>query len=96
MSKSKQSAKRISWAWEDTKPGWKGKEGKIILFSDMTDSQLSKYYKLAQHKELVYMNKLSVFLDKKSEIEEEAERRKIHLASLDTTLHSKKRALSSS
>jgi hypothetical protein len=91
MSKSKLSTERVEWAWKDTENGWKAKDGKVIPFSEMTDSQLNKYYKLAQHKEVVYLNKMSVFLDKKSEIEEEAERRKIRLKSLDTALHSKQR-----
>lgn len=89
-SSNSTDAKRFQWA--QTKSGWKDKSGKIIPFTEMTESQLNKFHKLAQHKELMYLNKSYVFSDKCTEMEEEAEKRGITLNSIDTEFHSKRKA----
>jgi hypothetical protein len=73
--------------WAAPEKGWRMKDGKLIPFNELTDAQLNKYFKLSQHKEMVYANKSYVFADKASEIEEEAEKRGIKLKSLDTEYH---------
>ena len=85
---TKQDAEAFQWA--EPAKGWKGKNGKIIPFEEMTDAQLNKFYRLSQHKELVYANKSYVFADKAKEIEAIAKKREVDLKSLDTEYHSNK------
>ena len=76
--------------WSAAENGWKDKSGKIIPFKEMSDSQLRKTFRLAQHKELTYLNKYMVFCDKVSEMAEEAERRGIAIKAIDTDHHRNK------
>lgn len=90
---TEKSKERFTWCEPDE--GWKGKDGKTMSFTEMTESQLNKYYKLSQHKEMVYANKSSVFYDKQREIEKEAKKRRIDLKSLSTEYHTNSKALKS-
>ena len=87
----KSEGKRFTWC--ETEAGWKGKEGKVIPFANMSEAQLNKYLKLSQHKEMVYSNKSYVFADKIREIEAEAKRRGFNLKSLDAEYHTNNEAL---
>jgi len=84
-----EKSKSEHFQWAETQHGWKDKNGKIIPFAELTDAQLHKYYKLAQHKELMYLNKSYVFADKRSEMKAEAKRRGIALKSINSDFHSK-------
>ena len=83
-------SKKARFQWSEAENGWKDKRGKIIPFAEMSESQLKKTFKLACHKELVYLNKYNVFLDKQAEMIEEANKRGIELKVLDTLHHRKK------
>ncbi len=85
MTKPNEESKGFQWA--EPAKGWKGKSGKIIPFEEMDEAQLNKYYRLSQHKELVYANKSYVFADKANEIEEMAKKRGLSLTHLDTEFH---------
>ena len=91
MKSSNSEPKRFEWSKAES--GWKDKSGKIIPFSEMTEAQLSKIYKLAQSKELMYLNKSYVFSDKRDEIEKEAENRGIKLKMLKTSFHQNEKVL---
>ncbi len=93
MKSSNSQTKRFQWA--ETKSGWMDKSGKIIPFTEMTEAQLNKFHKLAQHKELMYLNKSYVFTDKCNEIEAEADKRGLSLKSLDTDYHKKREVFKS-
>ncbi len=85
--------KRFTWC--EPEAGWKGKEGKITSFQEMSEAQLNKYYKLSQHKEMVYSNKSYVFADKAKEIEAEAKSRGFSLKGLNAEYHTNGKALRS-
>ena len=81
--------------WAKAEKGWRTKDGRIIPLSELSEAELNKYYKLASHKELVYMNKSYLFADKRSEMESEAQRRGIELKRLDTDFHNNELVLKS-
>lgn len=91
MKSSNSDTKHFEWS--KAKSGWKDKSGKIVPFGEMTDAQLSKIYKLAQFKELMYLNKSYVFADKREEMEKEAEKRGIELKMLNTDYHQNEKVL---
>ena len=90
------SESKPQFEWAEAEKGWRDKSGKLIPFNKLTDAQLNKYYKLASHKELMYLNKSYLFSDKRTEMEEEAEKRGIQLKKLDTTFHTNESKLSNS
>ena len=84
-----EQTKSEHFQWAETQSGWRTKNGTIVPFAELTEAQLQKYYKLAQHKELMYLNKSYVFADKRREMKAEAKKRGIDLKMIETEYHSK-------
>ena len=70
---------------------WQVNGNKFVLISKLDDAHLQKAFCYAQKKELEFHNKVSLFSELVSKIEQEGENREITLADLDTKYHKNQR-----
>lgn len=76
------------FVWASSEKGWMV-NGKIVPFSEMSNRQLKRIYRLVQYKEQQYMNKSFVMNDKGGEIRDEADSRGISLKDMNSDYHQK-------